>query len=1353
MKIKIKLACIYIIIFLCSIHGLYGYNLRQISSRDGLSNSAILSLYQDKDGFMWFGTCDGLNMFDGINIKIYKPNKQTKNGLSGNLIQSISETADGTLWLNTNYGLNKLDEKSQSIEYHKQFIGNYRLALDKNRETFIVKDNSKCFFYLKDKHIFREIPLQNINFKAVYDFFIDDSETMWILGSEGKIFNARIRFHQNTELPTIEPLNNFNHPSKILYMFHGSNMLFFVDETYALYEYNTITRKLVYIKNLTEEIKNNGKISSIIKDKENYYVAFQTNGLIFIHNTPDQLIKYESTTIDIQCGIFSMVKDKNQDVVWIGTDGQGVYMLSQNYFSLRTFTYNYLPFNISKPTRSLFVDRNNTLWVGTKDDGILKFPNYTIEGDPRTKKVEHLTTNNSALINNSIYAFAPSKKNIVWIGSDGGGLNYYSYRDNMIHFINYHDNNSIRYIHSLCETNDTTLWIATVGLGIIKATISGTPDNPTITNLYTLPIDKNIIHTDHYFAVYKENDSILWFGNRGYGAIRLNTYTEKYEVLKFNLNNIQTINDIFCIHKSEDGMFWFGTSFGLTKLISRKSNKINFLNYNENIGFTNNTIHGILEDSRKNLWMSTNSGIIEFNPQTESLVKHNQSSGLNIVEFSDGAYFKDENTGNMYFGGINGFVSIKEDEFTASQYAPPIIFNDIRIYEKDYDVSDLLNSNGELELHHNQDFFTISFIAIDYINGANYTYQYKLDNLKDYWINNGNSNSVTFTNLSPGTYTLLVKYKNGISNTESQVYSIKIRILPPWYMSAWAYLVYCIIAIGIVYYTVGVIQKRQNNKRKILMLEIEQKQKEEVYESKLSFFTNITHELCTPLTLIYGPCHRIISYEKSDAYIKKYSFLILRNVERLNDLIQDLIEFRRLDTDNKKYDIKLLSISDISKDITDSFSDMSDSRNIRYNVNIQNHLSWPSDKAGFTTILTNLVSNAFKYTPDAGTISINVAVVDEYLQIIVSNTGKGIKAHDIDLIFDRYQILDNLEKQSMTGASRNGLGLAICHNTVKLLNGDINVKSTPNLSTEFIVTLPQMPVSSTEDSILLPEEKDFNIISENTETTSDPLINTEYTFDKSRPSIMIIDDDPDMLWFISDIFVEKYNIIPINDSTKVSEFLQQMHPELIISDIMMPNIDGITLTKLIKQDKQTAHIPIILLSAKQYVEEQIKGIESGADIYLTKPFNVDYIKTVVDQFIKRKEDLKDYYNSSLSSFELTNGKLLHKEEKEFVDKMIEIINENITNTDLSTEFVASAMGLGVRNLYRRLKGIVDKTPADIIKEYRLNIAEHLLIKSNMSIDEIIYKSGFSNRATFFKLFSGRFGCTPKNYREQKKNNE
>lgn len=1340
MNISVDLKKGHLIVFifwLLCIQNINAYSLRQLSNKNGLSNSAILSISQDKDGFMWFGSCDGLNMFDGLNIQVYKPTNQ-KNNLSGNLLECILETKDDISWIQTNYGLDRFNKKQKTVKTYKEIKGKNKLAKSKDDDIYVIKEDNLIYYIEHSKDSLYRYPIKN-SFRSTLRVVVDSNNILWIFTNDGNCQSYNIE-KKNDGL-YLKPLRLFDHDKKLKFCFNEGNTVYFVDESYILYEYNLLTQKKYYIYDLKNEIRQNGELSAIIKYHSDYYIGFKTNGLIHLKNISDQKDNYIVNQIDIKSGIFCLTKDKFQDIIWVGTDGQGVYMYYIDSYSVKSTIFNNLTYPINKPVRSLFFDKDSSLWVGTKGDGILKIDNYSPDKDIKGSKIEHILSSNSNLNDNSVFAFAKSNRNILWIGSDGG-INYYSYSENKIKKLEITaQDKRIKYVHAICEANDSTLWIATVGEGIIKAHIEGAGNSPVITRTKRITVHNAETAYNYFFTIYKENESTIWFGNRGYGVFKINTLTDQYEIFQFDKDHSnQTLNDIFSIMKNGNG-YWFGTSFGLISL-EDENEQI----YNEANGFPNNTIHGILEDKENNLWLSTNQGIVKFNTIEKTFQTYKQQNELDVIEFSDGAYYKDNASGTLFFGGVNGFLTITKNDFTQKEYTPPILFNNLSIFGKSCNISDFLTKEKDtqvLVLDYSQNFFSISFTAIDYINGGNYEYLYKLDNLSSNWVENGNSNTTSFTSISPGTYTLYVKYKNRITGKESPVYSLIITITPPWYRTDWAFFIYALVLLALIFFCIRLSLKWIKMKKETIISRLNEKQKEEIYESKLRFFTNITHEICTPLTLIYGPCEKIIAHKNTDSYVQKYASLIQRNVEKLNTLIQELIEFRRLDSGNQPLDIQEVSISETTKNIADLFLEIAEYKSISYKVNIPANVQWNSDANSYARIITNLLSNAFKYTPDNGEITIDLYTEDNNLIFSITNTGKGIHEENLLTIFDRYKVLDDFEKHGQDGLfSRNGLGLAICHNLVKLLDGNIQVQSVPKETTQFKVSLPILSINTTHEVINIEPTKLFIDIPINFEPK-------ELHYDKSKPSVVIVDDDTEMLWFISEIFAEKYNIITLNNSEVLLYYLKQDQPELIILDLVLPDIDGISLIKSIKSDKFLAHIPIIILSAKNDPEIQVKGIEAGAEMFITKPFNIDYLEKVVARFFQRDENLKEYYNSALSSFDLKDGRLIHKDEKAFFEKILMIIDQNISNADLSVEFLSSELGLSTRHLHRKLKSITNRTPSDIIKEYRLKIVERLLVTSNMSIEEIIYKVGFNNRGNFFRMFSQKYGITPKSYREQR----
>lgn len=1329
-----------ICILCCFPHLIHAYSLRQFSNKNGLSNSAILSLYQDHQGVIWIGSCDGLNIFDGTNIHVYNPVNPTKAPLSGNLINDIMETEKDVLWIQTNYGLDRLDTKLQTSKSFTEFKDKNYMAKSRDNDLFIVKDDGYIYYYQPEKQLFQKLEVPQIAFGHVLSTIIDKNNILWVFTSNNDTRSYQII--KNKEEIALTPNNLFKHSEQLLWAFAEEDLIYFIDKTYSLYEYDFGNQQQYFIADLKAEVETRGEVSSIIKQQNDYYIGFKSSGLIVLKYMSDQKIKYQMQDTEIHSGIFCLMKDKYQDIVWIGTDGQGVYMYFNDTFSITNTLLDTPVYQINNPVRTVYYDEEQTLWIGTKGGGILRIRNYSPETNAAVS-FDRISISNSTLTDNTVYCFAPGSANRLWIGTENG-LNYYSYQNKQLKaFTVIADGKKVKYVHSINELNDTTLWVSTVGEGIVKVILDKTGSSPSVKSATRIVLDDGRMASNYFFTSFQENDSILWFGNRGYGAYRLNVETEQLTPYRFdNVVNNQTANDIFAIYKNEKG-YWLGTSSGLLHFNE------DYSHYHDRADlFSNNTVHGILEDQQNNLWISTNQGLVRFNPKTNTGQTYDRENGLEVTEFSDGAFYKDSRTETLFFGGTNGFVTVKPNAYIMADYMPQINLKGLSIFGKEYNIHDFLHDKkGKkiLQLDYSRNFFCIDFMAIDYINGNNYSYSYKLDEVSSQWIESGTSASAIFSNLAPGQYTLLVKYKNNMNGKECEPQKLLIQITPPWYLSNWAYILYFILIALFCILAVYRIVHQYRRKQHRMIEKLNREKKEEVYESKLRFFTNITHEFCTPLTLIYGPCEKILAYPQSDSYIRKYGKMIQQNTEKLNGLILELLEFRRLETGHKVLSIQRLSVSDKLRNIAESFCELAENKNLNYRLDIEPDIEWNTDISCFSKIVNNLISNAFKYTPEEGNITIGLKVENQLLTLNISNSGKGIAKENLAKIFDRYKILDSFEMNGKN--SRNGLGLAICKNMVTLLNGEINVSSIQNEITTFTVTLPELSPTAQETET---PQKVYATGPLNTNTEPMELEQTTVNFDTSKHTVMIIDDDPSMLWFVSEIFVDKYNVLSFNNAAEALASLELKQPDLIISDVMMPEIDGLSFAQKIKQNKLWSHIPLILLSALHHEDDQVKGIEAGAEVYVTKPFNVKYLEKVVYRLIKRESDLKEYYSSIFSSFKVENGNCIHKEDQEFLDKVIETIEKNITNPDLSVELLSSDLGYSTRQFYRKLKPITDKSPADIIKEYRLTMAERLLLTKNYTIEEIMDKTGFNNRGTFYKLFSQRFGMPPRQYREQQK---
>lgn len=1327
------------LLFVLSTLSGYAFNLHQISHHDGLSNSAILSLAQDNEGVMWFGSCDGLNRYDGDRIELYHPDEPHLQ-LSGNLIERIVSVNDTILWVSTNYGLNRVNTRTREILYFNNYRGLTELASGKESKLFFLDENNTLLYFHASSRQPERLDIESLANKRIVRILTDSQSVLWIFLDNGDELSYRLTSDEKGTV-SASHLKTYSGNPRILHISQEKDEVFQVTEEGIICCKNLLTREQQAIYRIPTDLFQADQVSGILEYHHDLYIGVRDRGLVRLHRatqTPDQ--SYRPEWMKIGTGVFELHKDIRQDLIWIATDGQGVYTLSNDRYSFSYLRSSELPVFVQKPIRALYKDHDGALWVGTKGDGLLRITDFKAGQKIKAEECHRFTTANSNLNNNKVFSLTPSVHPLLWIGN-GEGLNVYSYTRKRMEKLRVQDSLGValRYAHGIVELNDSTLWISSVGNGIFRIIYEHTPQAVRLKHVMRYSVHNNRAHTNYFFTVHRENDSTLWFGNRGYGSFRLNTNSLQLEQMQLNnFCNSQTINDVFAVTHTP-GQLWLGTSLGLIRF----TNGLNYQIYNRKQGFPNNTVHAIEPTEKGELWVSTNNGLVLFNPEDESVHAFGHKEGLLITEFSDGASFRDPKSGTLYFGGVDGIVSVHEKEGLMEQYQPAIRFNKLTIYGKERNIYDYLHPEKDKEklvLRADDNFFTIGFMAVDHLKKEQITYEYKLGGFQEQWIP-CSDRRITFTNLSPGTYPLEIRPLG--SSDPSSIHFMEITVLAPWYASGWSYLLYMVIGILIVIFGFYINHRWYTLREIAVVSQINKKKQEELLEAKMQFFTNITHELCTPLTLIMGPCERLLR-EDHVPEVRHYGKLIRENALRLHKLIQDLIDFRKMETEHKPCNLQEVSVTNLLQERMNLFLELAKEHNISYSGPDAGNINWNTDPEWFERITTNLISNAFKYTPDNGFIRVELEAKEEQLCLRITNSGSGIPPEKVQTLFERFRILDNTEPGKREPEFRNGLGLAICDSLVKMLGGDISVSSILNRETSFLVTLPLLPLTSCnrvgEEPAQQSEPEATPLVPENSETRDIRILSAEH------PTLLIVDDEPEMALFIRDLFGQSYNLITLQNSSEVLPVLREFRIDLIIMDVRMPGPDGLELTRKIKENKLYKAIPVILLSADNQPEAHHAGIEAGADIYLTKPFDIDYLLSLCERYLNRTQELKEFYNTGFSSFVVDHGRLLHQDDKAFIERVLEVIHTRYQDPELCVDKISSELGMSSRHLYRKIKTLSDKSPADLLKDYRLDEVRKLLLTTNLSIDEIMYQTGFSNRGNFFRIFSQRFGMSPRKYR-------
>lgn len=1342
-----------------------GNTIRFKQNADGLSNSSVTYIFQDSKERMWFGTYDGLNMYNGQNFTIWRPIFNDSTSISHHIIRNIAEDRSGQIWISTDQGVNRLDVDKN--EYKRFFQDSHKqtqypfIAIDKDGRIFFSFFEGGLFYYDIQTKEFKPLIIPDVNTSYIHNLFADVYGNLWIHTSEGCLYRLKFSAEEETRYVPAEVVQVFNgiQPSTLFnqtFYYYKDNFIWYFDNTNSLIRYDIALNKSVSIYNINSLIKSHGNVSCMSVKDNKVDIAFSGSGILHLTLAVTNVVDSEWMFTEF---LANYLFHGTQNIYWIGTDSSGLIMLYTQGHKFTNILNSSIPHFTNKAIRTICTDQNGNLLVGTKGDGLYVFRNFNKDKTPAYTSIEKIGAA-QGFPETKIYSLFKHSDGSILVGTEGSGL-YVLTPDlkRTQHLIPNHythnETDRMEAIYCIAPSEDGSFWLGTSYFGLINLNIRKKNDLWEICDFkqYLKGKNNSISHNTVY-AIAEENDSILWVGTRGVGLNRFNKKTGEFQAFKEDPRNKASLssNDILSLYMTSQKTLWIGTSVGLNKLKSYANHKAQFSIYTQQNGLPNNTIHGILCDKNENLWLSTGAGLCRFDSQQETFSIFNRGSGLLNEEFSDNAFFNDTQDNLLYFGGIDGFISFNPEDIKSKNYTPKVILSRLKINNKPTpftEVYDREASTPTIVLNHNQNFFDISFVAIDYINSSNINYKYFLENFSNEWVDNKKNSTAIFTNVPPGKYMLNVKCSNDNSIYSDDVLTLTIIIKSPWWQTTPAYLLYAILSLAICFVIFKIIRNRMRLKNEVWKEKLNREKEEEIHQSKLRFFTNIAHEFSNSLALIYGPCERLLEVCGNNLYEKKYLNTIISNAERMNNLIKELVEFRKTETGYFSINRQYIDIEELVQ-LTDNFSEMAEHKGCTFTVSTSLEAETCfTDKNCIEKVMFNLISNAFKYTPDGGRIEVQINTTSSELVIRVSNEGKGIKQEEIPFIFDRFRILDNYEKRASEGnVSRHGIGLAICYNVVQLLNGQIAVESNENEWTTFAVSFPlteNEPTAETELplKVELRPDKDSE-----TKVVRKPIRIEALTVDANKQTILILDDETGIIELLTDTLHAHYNILSAQNGVEGLEIIKQKLPDAIICDVKMPEMDGYTFIHKVRQNSIICHIPIILLSSKITTEEQIQGLEYGADMYITKPFSTRHILTSVQRLLENRDKYKEYLNSPIQMTTYYEGKAISTDDKEFLEKLKVVIEANLSNEALSPEFIYTQLGLSRMQLYRKTKEILQVAPSDYIRSIRISHAAKLLTTTTMSAQEIMFDSGFSNKATFYREFGRIYHCTPIEFRNR-----
>lgn len=1306
------------------------------TNTDGLSNSSITCLYQDSLMRVWIGTWDGLNVYNGNSFNVFKFEHNSPNTLSNNIVRDIVEVQKGVIWVATDYGINRIHTADNTIErYYPGYetstptVENaFSIAATEEGDLFCAVTGWGMAYYDEAMKRMTALNIPIFNTTLIRDIFYVGGHHLLLYTTQQQLYQLHFTREEDGTLAVNEPCRLLT-PSPITAVFSKNRTLFCVSDAGVISKYDanqqSLRQQCVFGKGQT--IKALAPISDdaliFATDEPNTYVYSYTDNAF---SAVPQLSGLN---------ILSLLMG-TQDIVWVGTDGQGLLEIYEDNNAFVKVTNLQMFKTKSSPVRCFYQGDDGTLYVGTKGNGI-----YVQHPDGTNRVI----ATQEGLRNLSVYALVPGPDHHLLIGHDGVGLDMLSLETGLVTPLLPQTPNAFQSVYAISyDQEDGCIWAGTNGFGLVKITLGARSHNTYEMESYVTYVnDKNnetSLSNNSIFSLAPAGDDKMWVGTRGGGLDLLHIHSGTFTHFTATQNNSPlSSNDVLSVYPSNDSTLWLGTSYGLNKLTWTQTGQYACTWYIEKNGLPNNTIHGVLEDEKGFLWMSTNKGLSKLNPTTNELVNYYNNPDLQDNEFSDGAFYKNAE-GILFFGGINGYNYFRPSKIQVRDYEPRVAITDFMVKQKP--LLHFTNSQ-KVTLAHKDNFFSVNFSALEFIDNSQCEYEYKLEGFDKEWVKTS-SNSANYTNVPPGEYVLKVRCTNGDKIWSSYNAVLAITVKAPWWQTGWAYFGYFLLFVGAAYLSWWVYKERTEQRHKLEMEALNRSLQTKTHEAKLSFFTNVAHEFCTPLTLIFGSSELLLSQNHSPENSKRIKS-IYDNAKRMQRLIWELMEFRKAESGVTKPQYSFVHLQDILRPLVDSYTDLNGEHNIDLSCQFTG-IEGPivSDVNALEKILINLISNAYKYTPDKGYIRLQVEQQASETRISITNSGKGIKEEDLATVFNRYRILDNLEVQAKKGnIMRNGIGLALAQSLASLLQGVISVSSIPNKETTFTLSLPTIN----------PADVQIQIEQEATKVDFSQLIPAETTVPPAVPHsksqvIMVVDDEPQIRALITEVLSNEYQIVEAADGQEVIDFLKRDRPNLIISDICMPNVDGIELLKYLKSNEITSHIPLVFLTYKNDIEDKVCGYEMGGDAYIPKPFHPAHLKAVVHQLLASRSLLKEYYNSSLSTSDVYSGNVVDAEDKKFMVQLTKLIEDNMTDEHLSPEFICEKLFISHTQLYRKLKDISQMTPSEFIRKIRLERAAHQLATTTLTVQEIMYLSGFNNKSYFYREFAKVYHVTPSEYRNK-----
>lgn len=1298
------------------------YYFKNYQVQNGLSSNTITTILQDKKGFIWIGTRNGLNRFDGNTFKVFHNVLSDAQSLGSNSIFSLFEDEKEQLWVGTYSGIYLYNPQQESFSAFK--------LLPPGEVRFIAGDKEHNIWIISDFTLYR---YNQINSK-ITAFKLDNDQTIALhLTKQGELWTATangVIKHYDSKTGKFSDYNikqlykeDKLTPIEDLYPIGDSALLIGCMDKVLFFNYKTSGIINVFKNN---PVYNDVHVHKIFRQSDDEY-WLGTEGGIYILNIKTFKTKIVSkdysNAYSITDNVVSAISRDKEGGIWIGTFFGGVNYYSKQYNAFKKYFPEPDKMSLSgNIVHEICKDKYGHLWVGTEDAGLNQI-------NLKTGVITQFKADNKkgSISYRNIHGIV-ADGNELWIGTYEHGLDVMNLTTDKVigHY------NASNKPNSLASNFIITLYKTSAG-DILAGTWNGLfKYNRGKDNFTHIPF-----FNSHIQCIHEDESGTLWVGTYGDGVYYLNDKKNIKGRMEYRpgipnglINNY--VNNLF---EDKEKNFWFCTERGLSHY-DTKTGKIK--NYTIEDGLPDNQIFRIMEDNSGAFWISTAKGLSKFNLSSNEFANYHTANGLPTEQFNYNSSFKNDD-GTLFFGTVKGMISFNPKDFIKNNFIPPVYITGLQINNIEAEIGNkktglhksIINTS-KITLPYNSSSISIDVAALSYVIPEMNEYAYQMEGIDKSWTILKKNRKIFYTKIPPGKYTFKIKGSNseGLWNNKETI--LNLEILSPWWATKWAYLLYFLIIAAIIitiirYYHLAVTEK---NKRRIESIQINTER--EIYNAKVNFFTNVAHEIRTPLTLIKMPLDKLLNSNIADENVNESLHIMKKNTNRLIDLTNQLLDFRKAEANKFSLSFSKTDINELVTEVFSIFKPAAEQKDISYRLELPRITLYAYvDSEAVKKILSNLLNNAIKYADlIVRTKLLPFSSEDTLFHIEVRNDGYIIPEQYKEKIFEPFYRIKETEKEAGTG-----IGLPLARSLAQLHNGQIVMKTSDDNLNIFLLSLPIH--QETEINLLKDEEDNAN---------STPEDNLSKFIDLTKPILLLVEDNKEILNYIKNELTDKYNVITAANGQDAIQVLENENVHVVVSDIMMPIMDGIDLCKKIKSDFQHSHIPIILITAKNSLQSKIEGLEVGADAYIEKPFSLDHLQAQISNLLSNRNIIKEYF--ARSPLTHLKGIACSNTDKEFLENLNDAIYEHITDSELDVERLSGIMNMSKATLYRKIKGLSDLTPNELINLSRLKKAAELLSGGNYKINEVAYMIGYSMPTNFSRDFQRQFGITPTNFINQ-----